>query len=509
MSGLFNRCLSLLTRNTSKALAMATIYSSYSVLSTVNCAQYTTLASLKHKIDQMTSYLRSQYSRHETWFPEITIHQKGNTFILEFLIDQRKCDIFTLVIEAVNALNSGDYQVDSKITDMKSFQHGTLKTIQLNFEEKDVGLAKKGTLSIRGEFVLDRPAFKLTMEKDGNVSDKDLSMFMKMFEEANKPSEASETRKKYIATLKSGTGQQQKEKTTSSLLPFQKGSTNVDDTIEKLKEKGVHLIMPDDKNRYNHSWDELGGYEQQKRDIEDTVLLSLTYPEVYDTITQNTRMRFEHNRPKAVLFEGPPGTGKTTSAKIIASEVGIPLLYVPIEVVLSKWYGDAEKNLAEIFEKAAELGRSIIFIDEIDALAVSRSSENTHEASRRLVSTLLRKIDSFESGHEVLLICATNRKENLDPAMLSRLDLSISFDLPDSFARKEIFKRYAKQLDPDELENLAKASHGLSGRAIYEVCRNVERKWASRYIRKEVEETAPAYQLYEQLVNERVKKALY
>lgn len=90
------------------------------------------------------------------------------------------------------------------------------------------------------------------------------------------------------------------------------------------------------------------------------------------------------------------------------------------------------------------MGKSIVFIDEIDALAVSRNEKETHEVSKRLVSILLRKLDSFESENEVILICATNRKDFLDPAMLSRLDLSIKFDLPDLSSRKEIFKRYAK-----------------------------------------------------------------
>ena len=86
----------------------------------------------------------------------------------------------------------------------------------------------------------------------------------------------------------------------------------------------------------------MGGYESQKRAIEDTILLSLTHQEIYDEITKKTRQKWERNKPKAILFEGPPGTGKTTSAKIIASQVGIPLIYVPIEAVLSKWYGKAE-----------------------------------------------------------------------------------------------------------------------------------------------------------------------
>jgi ATP-dependent 26S proteasome regulatory subunit len=91
------------------------------------------------------------------------------------------------------------------------------------------------------------------------------------------------------------------------------------------------------------------------------------------------------------------------------------------------------------------MGKVIIFIDEIDALAGTRNSL-MHEASRRVLSTLLRKIDSFESTTNVMFICATNRKQDLDLAMLSRIDLSIEFNLPDAKARAAIFKRYAKHL---------------------------------------------------------------
>ena len=89
-------------------------------------------------------------------------------------------------------------------------------------------------------------------------------------------------------------------------------------------------------------WNYLAGYEKVKRDIEDTVLLSLTHGDVYDKITQATRMKFETNRPKCILFEGPPGCGKTTSAKIISQQVSIPLVYMPLEAIRSKYYGEAE-----------------------------------------------------------------------------------------------------------------------------------------------------------------------
>jgi len=111
---------------------------------------------------------------------------------------------------------------------------------------------------------------------------------------------------------------------------------------------------------------------------------------------------------------------------------------MPLEAIMSKFYGESENRLAEIFESAAALGRCVLFIDEIDSLATSREA-GLHEATRRILSTLLRKIDSFESEGEVLVICATNRKKDLDPALISRLDLAIRFELPDSKTRALIF----------------------------------------------------------------------
>lgn len=107
--------------------------------------------------------------------------------------------------------------------------------------------------------------------------------------------------------------------------------------------------MPDQRQN-KLDWDYLAGYEKVKRSIEDTILLGLTNGDVYDKITSLTRMKNETNRPKCVLFEGPPGCGKTTSAKIISHQVKIPLVYMPLEAIMSKFYGESESRLAEIFE---------------------------------------------------------------------------------------------------------------------------------------------------------------
>jgi len=111
---------------------------------------------------------------------------------------------------------------------------------------------------------------------------------------------------------------------------------------------------------------------------------------------------------------------------------------MPLEAIMSKFYGESETKLAEIFEAAKSLGRAILFIDEIDALATSWEG-GIHEATRRILSTLLRKIDSFESDGEVLVICATNWKKDLDPALISWLDLAVWFELPDAKTRSLIF----------------------------------------------------------------------
>lgn len=215
-----------------------------------------------------------------------------------------------------------------------------------------------------------------------------------------------------------------------------------DDPKSVLENHGCSVFLPDaQKNKLD--WDYLAGYKQVKREIEDTVLLALTNGDVYDRITQVTREKNETNRPKCVLFEGPPGCGKTTSAKIISHQVNIPLVYMPLEAIMSKFYGESESRLAEIFEASQALGSVILFIDEIDSLATSRET-GLHEATRRILSTLLRKIDSFESEGEVLVICATNRKKDLDPALISRTDMAIRFELPDAETRSQIFARYAK-----------------------------------------------------------------
>ncbi|CAM9690633.1 unnamed protein product, partial [Phaeothamnion confervicola] len=270
------------------------------------------------------------------------------------------------------------------------------------------------------------------------------------------------------------------------------------DALARLTALGVEVYNKEANDGVD--WECLAGYDRMKREIEDTVVLALKHPETYDQIARETRRRFESNRPRAVLFEGPPGTGKTLSARVIASRLSDNvMIHVSVESVMSKWYGESEKKLSQIFEACDEIGGAIIFIDEIDALATSRSSGNMHEATRRVLSVLLQKagcVDGFIGKSRSTLICATNRKQDLDPALVSRFDLQVRFELPNSDARAAVFDRYAKHLSEAELKQLAASSRGVSCRDIKEVCELAERRWASKLIRKEETTLVPPFVEY-------------
>jgi hypothetical protein len=164
----------------------------------------------------------------------------------------------------------------------------------------------------------------------------------------------------------------------------------------------------------------------------------------------------------------------------LVSLQGVPLLYVPLEVVVSKYYGESERLLASIFTAGNELPEgAIIFLDEIDSMAMTRDGE-MHEATRRMLSVLLRQMDGFEQDKRIVVIAATNRKQDLDPALLSRFDTSVAFNLPDQSTREEIASQYARHLTSTELKAFGSASEGMSGRDIHDVCQQAERRWASK-----------------------------
>ena len=268
-----------------------------------------------------------------------------------------------------------------------------------------------------------------------------------------------------------------------------------DDPTKRLIKLGASLISEDQEV----GWDYIAGYDEVKRTIRESIILPLKNPEIYDSIANMTRKVYESNRPRAILFEGPPGVGKTTVARIIAGEAGIPLIYVPIESIMSKWYGQSAQNLSQIFDACEDLGGGIIFLDEIDSLAGSRD-QNMFEATRRLLSVLLRRLDGIDSAQKTLTIGATNRKGDLDHALISRFDQSINFPMPEARERASIFGNYAHHLKEEELTVLGEKSEGLSGRNIKDMCELAERKWARKVLVKKLEVSAPPFDYYKQVI---------
>ena len=159
-------------------------------------------------------------------------------------------------------------------------------------------------------------------------------------------------------------------------------------------------------------------------------------------------------------------------------------MYAPLEALLSKWYGQGEQQLAALFDATAALGSALLFIDELDALAGSRSRE-MHEASRRMLSVLLRRLDGVESSHATPLIAATNRPQDLDDALISRFDVRVPFAPPPAGARAAIFAHYAKHLSGGAQAQLGAQSDQMAGRDILNLCRSVERRWVCKRLRGE------------------------
>ncbi len=207
------------------------------------------------------------------------------------------------------------------------------------------------------------------------------------------------------------------------------------------------------------TYEDIGGLKEEIRKIREMVELPLRHPELFE--------RLGIEPPKGVLLYGPPGTGKTLLAKAVANEANAHFIYLSGPEIMSKYYGQSEENLREIFKEAQENAPSIIFIDEIDSIAPKRD-EVTGEVERRVVAQLLALMDGLESRGKVVVIGATNRPNALDPALRrpGRFDREIEIGIPDKNARREILEIHTRGVplaDDVNLDKLADMTHGYVG----------------------------------------------
>merc|ERR1712032_1739706 len=217
------------------------------------------------------------------------------------------------------------------------------------------------------------------------------------------------------------------------------------------------------------SYADIGGLEDQIQEIKEAVELPLIHPELYDDIGIKP--------PKGVVLYGDPGTGKTLLAKAVANHTSATFLRVVGSELIQKYLGDGPKLVREMFRVAQEHSPSIIFIDEIDAVATKRydtTSGGEREIQRTMLE-LLNQMDGFDSRGDIKVIMATNRIESLDPAMIrpGRIDRKIEFPLPDEKTKRRIFQIHTSRMtlsDDVNLEEFVVAKDDLSGADIKAIC---------------------------------------
>jgi len=215
-------------------------------------------------------------------------------------------------------------------------------------------------------------------------------------------------------------------------------------------------------------WVDIGGLEGVKQELKEAVEWPLKNPEVFK--------RLGVKPPKGILMYGAPGTGKTLLAKAVANESEANFISVKGPELLSKWVGESEKAVREVFKKARQTAPAIIFFDEIDSLAPRRGLSNDSNVTERVVNQLLTEIDGLEGMHDVVVIGATNRPDIVDTALLrpGRFDRIILTPVPDVPARKEIVKVHLKGMSLDKdvgVDELADRTEGFVGADIEALCR--------------------------------------
>ncbi len=239
------------------------------------------------------------------------------------------------------------------------------------------------------------------------------------------------------------------------------------------------------------SYEDIGGLGEEVRKIREMVELPLKHPEIFDKLGIEP--------PKGVILHGPPGTGKTLLAKAVANETEANFILLNGPEVMSKFYGESEKKIRDIFEEAEKNAPSIVFIDEIDAIAPKRE-DVTGEVERRVVSQLLTMMDGLKSRGRVVVIGATNRINSIDPALRrpGRFDREVSISAPDKEGRLNILKIHTRNMPLAKnvnLDFLAGKTHGFVGADLSaltkEAAMNVLRKFLPE-LKLEDDEPVPA-----------------
>ncbi|WP_230741561.1 CDC48 family AAA ATPase [Methanooceanicella nereidis] len=263
-----------------------------------------------------------------------------------------------------------------------------------------------------------------------------------------------------------------------------KDQTIPQEVLEQLRvtrqdfEESLRIIQPSALREImievpNVTWEDIGGLKDVKMLLREAVEWPLRFPESFKRVGVEA--------PKGVLLYGPPGTGKTLLAKAIANESQANFITAKGSDLLSKWYGESEKHISEVFKKAKQVSPAVVFLDELDALAPVRGGAiGEPRVTERIVNQLLSELDGLEELRGVIVIGATNRPDIIDPALMrpGRFDEIILVPVPDRDARREIFKVHMKRMPvaPDvNLAELVDRTNNFTGADIASVCKKAGR----------------------------------
>lgn len=236
---------------------------------------------------------------------------------------------------------------------------------------------------------------------------------------------------------------------TDAALLIDSNTEFVIGSIPKAAARGVPRV----------SYEDIGGLKNEVQKVREMIELPLRHPEIFD--------RIGIEAPKGVLLHGPPGTGKTLLAKAVANETNANFYSISGPEIMSKFYGESEERLREVFKEAEENAPSIVFIDEIDSIAPKRE-EVSGDVEKRVVSQLLTLMDGIQSRGKLVVIGATNRPNAIDPALRrpGRFDREIDIGIPDEQGRLDILLIHSRGMPLTEdvnLESIAKVTHGFVG----------------------------------------------
>ncbi|TKJ22596.1 MAG: AAA family ATPase [Promethearchaeota archaeon Loki_b31] len=245
---------------------------------------------------------------------------------------------------------------------------------------------------------------------------------------------------------------------------------HISERITEDEERGTDYV----------TYEDVGGLDREIQRVREMVELPLRHPSLFK--------RIGIDPPKGILLRGPPGCGKTLLARAVANESEAYFISINGPEIMSKFYGESEKKLRKIFIDAEEKSPSIIFIDEIDAIAPKRETV-TGEVERRVVAQLLALMDGLHSRGKVIVIGATNRPNSLDPALRrpGRFDREIEIKVPNEKGRREVFQIHTRNMPLDKkisLKDYANITHGFVGADIMAVCREAAMAALRRYLPK-------------------------